>query len=270
MLIERRLGMTEVRTYIDFAEIKRRISLHQCVTMLGLDMKQSGGQFRSACPVHGGGERTLVVTPSKGFYCFGDKKGGDQIGLVAHVRQISNRDAAEAICLHYSLDILPEDKTPPKKVAEPPAPAKTQKGFDPEAYARRLDPAHEKLADLGISPETFKLFGAGYSNGGVNRGRLAIPLHDRNGGFICYFGRALSGESPTLAFPNGTDTTHVFNAHRIKDGELYLVRDPLAALQAYESGVENVVAFLSPVTAQMLEQLASLMDERRCETVELY
>jgi DNA primase len=258
------------RKFIDFADIKQRVSLHQCVTMLGLAMKQSGGQFRSACPVHGGGERTLVVTPSKGFYCFGEKKGGDQIALVAHVRQLSNRDAAEAICLHFGLDVLPEQKEQPAKAERPPAPAQAQKGFDPEAYARRLDPAHEKLADLGISSETFKLFGAGFSNGGVNRGRLAIPLHDRQGCFVCYFGRALGSESPTLAFPNGTDTTHIFNAHRIKEGELYLVRDPLAALQAYESGVENVVAFLAPVTAGMLEQLASLMDERRCETVELY
>jgi DNA primase len=264
--------MTETRNYIDFAEIKRRISLSQCATMLGLQLKQSGNQMRCACPVHGGGERTLVVTPDKGFYCFNDKKGGDQVALVAHVKQISNRDAAEAICLHFALDLLkePKETTRPTKAAEPPAPARMPKGFDPEAYARRLDPAHEKLADLGVSAETFKFFGAGHSNGGVNRGRLAIPLHDRNGGFVCYFGRALGNESPALVFPNGTDTTHIFNAHRVKEGELYLVRDPLAAMQAYETGIENVVAFLSPVTAQMLEQLASLMDERRCDAVELY
>jgi hypothetical protein len=262
--------MTETRTYIDFTEIKRRISLSQCVTMLGLQMKQSGNQLRSACPVHGGGERTLVVTPDKGFYCWGEKKGGDQIALVAHVKQISNRDAAEAICLHFSLDLLKEPKEQPAKAEKPPAPAQQPKGFDPEAYARRLDPAHEKLAALGVSAETLKFFGAGYSAGGTNRNRLALPLHDRKGGFVCYFGRALAGESPALVFPNGTDTTHIFNAHRVKEGELYLVRDPLEALQAYEAGIENVVAFLAPITAGMLDQLSSLMDERRCDTVELH
>jgi len=110
------------RNFIDFAEIKRRISLHQCMTMLGLPLKQSGNQYRGSCPVHGGGERTLVVTPDKGFYCFGEKKGGDQIALVAHVKQISNRDAAEQICLHYSLDLLPERKEQPAKASKPPAP----------------------------------------------------------------------------------------------------------------------------------------------------
>lgn len=271
IVVQRRFGMTETRTFIDFNEIKRRVSLSQCITMLGLQMKHTGGQYRSACPVHGGGERTLVVTPNRGFYCFGEKKGGDQIALVAHVKQVSNREAAEAICLHYGLDLLPEPKEQPTKAAQPPAPAaKGNRAFDPAAYAARLDPAHEKLAALGISPETFKLFGAGFASGGVNRGRLAMPLHDRAGNFVCYFGRALSGESPPLMFPNGTDTSHLFNAHKAREGELYLVRDPVEALQAYEAGVENVVAFLAPITAGMLEQLASLMDERHCETVELY
>jgi hypothetical protein len=39
-------------------------------------------------------------------------------------------------------------------------------------------------------------------------------------------------------------------------------------LQATENGVDNVVSFVTPITAQSLEQLASLMDEKKCETVE--
>ena len=33
--------------------------------------------------------------------------------------------------------------------------------------------------------------------------------------------------------------------------------------------VETVVSFLAPITAQSLEMLASLMDEKRIETLEL-
>jgi hypothetical protein len=48
------------------------------------------------------------------------------------------------------------------------------------------------------------------------------------------------------------------------------VRDPLDVLIAFESGVGNVVAFLSEITPQSLEMLAGLMDEKKCETVELF
>ena len=48
------------------------------------------------------------------------------------------------------------------------------------------------------------------------------------------------------------------------------MRDPLQILTAYEAGVENVVAFLTTITAQQLEQLASLMDEKKVETIELF
>jgi len=75
-----------------------------------------------------------------------------------------------------------------------------------------------------------------------------------------------------LIFPNGFDPHAViFNAHRISDVELYLVRDPLQVLTAFEVGIENVVAFLTEgIAAQQLEMLASLVDEKKCGTVEIY
>jgi hypothetical protein len=78
-------------------------------------------------------------------------------------------------------------------------------------------------------------------------------------------------ESPALIFPNGVNPhDYLFNSHRVRSGDLYLVRDPLQVLQAAENGVENVVAFLTTITPQQLEQLAALMDERKCDSVELF
>jgi hypothetical protein len=54
-------------------------------------------------------------------------------------------------------------------------------------------------------------------------------------------------------------------------GELYLVRDPLQVLQAFEGGIENVVAFLTDrICPQQFEELSSLMDERKCDIAHLY
>ena len=80
------------------------------------------------------------------------------------------------------------------------------------------------------------------------------------------------GREPHLLFPNGFDPrTTIFNAHRIVEGDLFIVRDPLQVLTAHESGIENVVAFLAEnVMALQLEQLAALMDDRKCERMEMF
>ena len=101
-------------------------------------------------------------------------------------------------------------------------------GFDPEAYAKTLDPAHEALAGLGVDPETFRQWKAGYASSGVNRGRLALPIAGKDGAVVGYFGRATKGESPTLTFPNGLNPhEHIFGADRVTSEPLYLVRDPI-------------------------------------------
>ena len=82
--------------FVDFAELKTRVSIEQATQMLGLNLTPHGSQHRGPCPVcKTGGDRALVVTPAKGlFYCFAAKSGGDAIALVAHIRGISVKDAA--------------------------------------------------------------------------------------------------------------------------------------------------------------------------------
>jgi hypothetical protein len=89
---------------------------------------------------------------------------------------------------------------------------------------------------------------------------------------LAYCGRTVRDESPALTFPNGFNPAcTIFNAHRIMKGELYLVRNPLQVLQAFEGGIENVVAFLTDgICPQQFEELSSLMDERKCDIAHLY
>jgi hypothetical protein len=94
----------------------------------------------------------------------------------------------------------------------------------------------------------------------------------RGGVLLAYCGQTVKDESPTLIFPNGFDPQSViFNAHQLVEADLILARNPLQVLTAHENGIGNVVAFLTDgVTAQQLEQLASLMDNLKCERVEFY
>ena len=254
---------------IDFGELKQRVSIERAAEMLGIKLTKSGPQLRGPCPIcKAGGDRAFVVTPTKGlYYCFGAcGKGGDAITMAANVRNCSLREAAEFLAgkdgTHSSSakgDGSRNDSPQPMK----------EKGLRPLDY---LQASHEAVQALGVSPETCAHFGAGYAPKGIMRGRFAIPIHDRAGALLAYCGRALRDESPSLIFPNGFDPRGaIFNAHRIVEGDLFLVRDPLHALTAYENGIENVVAFLTEnVTALQLEQLAALMDERKCEHLEMF
>jgi hypothetical protein len=85
-------------TYIDFAALKQRVSMEQVISLLNLKVKREGSQWRSECPAcKSGGPRALSMNVKDNlFRCFADgKAGGDVIGLVAHVRGTSQREAAE-------------------------------------------------------------------------------------------------------------------------------------------------------------------------------
>lgn len=263
--------------YVDFKELKSSVTIEQVVKMLGLNLRKQGNQLRGRCPIHKGtSEREFVITPGKGlFFCFGPCGGGDMITLAAKVRGLSNREAARFIAEHFGGVGAPRNRTVSGNGS--PQPGSTTAGQDqkadrilqPLAY---LEPVHELVQGLGVSPEAASDFGAGYAPKGIMRGRLAIPIRDRNGRLLAYCGRALRDESPALIFPNGFDPGGViFNADRITGGELCLVRDPLRVLAAHENGIVNVVAFLTHgITPRQLGMLAALMDERKCETLELF
>ena len=255
---------------VDFQQIKQAATADVVIRHLGLALKAHGDTWRGACHLcKASDQRALVVTGSKKlFHCFKCKEGGDMLKLVAATKNILVRDAAIELAKLCGVSLTPvEDRKPPApQIAE-------RKGFDAEKYAAGLDPSHTALEALGVSPETYRSWKAGYSPSGVNRGRLALPVAARDGTIIGYCGRALSGDQqPSLIFPNGlTPSEHIFGADRVRDGELILVRDVIDVLKASENGIENVVSFLTEtVSSAQLQYLSALMDEAHVETLALF
>src|SRR5438132_7312590 len=82
--------------FLDFQAVKQAVSIDEAAHRLGLALKPAGSQMRGVCPAcKSGGDRALVITPSKGvFYCFSAGKGGDCIALTAHIRGTEVKDAA--------------------------------------------------------------------------------------------------------------------------------------------------------------------------------
>jgi DNA primase len=266
--------------FVDFAELKTRVSIEQVGRMLGLDLARRGAQWRAPCPAcRSGGDRALVITPAKqAFYCFGARTGGDLIALVAHVRGVGANEAANEIARHFGTGTSSRNRTSTSTVPREAISSREADVVGKGSARELLKPLdyllteHASVQGLGVAADLARAFGAGYAPKGIMRGRLAIPVRDRNGELLAYCGRAVTGDQqPTLIFPNGFQPeTVIFNADRIAAGPLYLVRDPLDVLTAFASGIENVVAFLADIGPQSLEMLAGLMDEKKCETVELF
>jgi DNA primase len=262
---------------VDFQQIKQAATVDQVIRYLGLTLKEHGDTWRGSCHLcKASDQRALVITTSKRlFHCFKCKEGGDMLKLVAVSKGASIRDAAINLAGFCGVELVPSGngKQVPGSGSGTVPPSPERKGFDAEKYAAGLDPAHASLEPLGVSPETYKAWKAGFSPSGVNRGRLALPVCARDGTVIAYCGRALNDQQqPALIFPNGvTPSEHIFGADRVKEGELTLVRDPLDVLKAYENGIENVVSFLTEgISSAQLQYLSALMDERHIETLTLF
>ena len=273
---------TEYR--IDFNELKRAVSMDQVLSFLAIVglRKTNTRQWKGACPFCKGVD-CFVVTSDGGkektgaFNCFKCPAGGDQIELVSLSRGHGRKDrqgtfdGAKELHTRF-VSPSPRGAATDTSNSSPQPNRERRSGFDPEAYAKTLDPAHEALAAFGVDQETFRAWRAGYASSGVNRGRLALPITGKDGSIVGYFGKTTKGESPNLTFPNGLDPQeHIFGVDRVTSEPLFLVRDPIDVLKAFEAGMGNAVCFLTEeIAAIQLEALASLMDERKCESLSFF
>lgn len=260
--------------FIDFQALKQEIKIADAMPLLGLTPSQLSDQMRSPCPAcKSGGDRALVITVSKNvFYCFASGEGGDVIALTSHIKGISMKEAAALLVEHFHKEPPPSQATPVATVPSNSSPKKNEAGqpkqLNPLTY---LQPEHQLVQALGISPETCRHFGAGYASKGIMRGRLAIPIHDEDRVLLAYCGYATAHESPTLLFPNGFNPgDFIFNANRTREGSLTLLRDPLQVMKVSEAGIDNAVSFLTAmVSSQQLKMLAILMGQHRCEYLDV-
>jgi len=219
-------------TYVDFAFVRKHVTVEQAATWLGLDLKPANSQLRGRCPLHDGGARALAITPERNeWFCFANecKKGGGVIELVAKVKQLSERDAAIEIQKHF-LD-------PHKKVGT------AENPLQPLDY---LVTEHPFIKELGLTKQTCEHFKAGYAPRGIMRGRLAIPIYDGEK-LLTYVG-VKPGETPLLPknFAGG-----LFGSFEAE----FLTEDPLKVLLGHQEA-KHVVAILGGVTPGRLQALA--------------
>jgi phage/plasmid primase-like uncharacterized protein len=162
-------------SFIDFAELKASMTIEEAAQLLDMQMHIRGDQFRCACPVCGGGERTLVITPSKGVYfCFKDGKGGDLIALAAHVRQESVRDAAAF--LSGTINAKKSTSTSTVRTSSPvPEESANQPRKKLETLSN-LEHDHPAIEAIGLDTAVATKYRIGFRTKGAGQGSVMVPV----------------------------------------------------------------------------------------------
>jgi DNA primase len=163
--------------YLDFEQIKVSNTIDEVARRLGLDLVKSGASLRCKCPAcESEGVRNLAITPDKGlWYCFTFGKGGDVIALVAHVKGITVKEAAEFLAGK------PAGNTSKEKTKE----VKPAEGFKPLDY---LEHDHPAVIALGIEPADAERIGCGFAPRGMMKGTVAFPIRSETGSLLGYIG----------------------------------------------------------------------------------
>jgi hypothetical protein len=185
--------------FINFEDVERLATIEELAEMLGLKTKKyNASQIRCACPVHGGEDTTLAISPgvrskrgSEGvFYCQKGKSGGDRIGLVAHCMDIGQQDAAFFIAEQYGNSegtvptVSKKRATVPQKHEGRKQPASPSKEFDPLAFAAKLQFTDE-VAELGITEEDATRLQIGFT-----RGKVYFPIRNDDSSIAGFIGFA--------------------------------------------------------------------------------
>lgn len=188
--------------FIDFAALKRAISLTHAAELLDLELKRQSkpNEYRGECPVCGGGKRSLVITEGEAWYCQVSEEGGDVIALAKHILEMSNmRDAAFELAdrIGFIGNCRTRTSTSTSTARDVPESERNRKRphvrgggevslplsrrFDADEYASKLDYDHELLTDAGADHEKMRELGIGYSRRGTHRGMLVIRVTDDAG-----------------------------------------------------------------------------------------
>ena len=261
---------------VDFAQIKASVTIAQVLDMLAITgLTPNGDTLRSACPIcKEGNNRAFVVTPARNiYYCFSERRGGSIIDLVARFKRIPEAEAGRHIAAHFGLNgaTAGASKAADKPSAQQePAPQSKPAAFDPREYQRSLDPSHAALKDFGIPEQTIRDFDGGYCAKGLNRGRLALPVHDEKGSILGFMGLALKGEQPEILYPKGFEPPPFFNAHRVGAGTLTLVYSPRDVLRAWDHSLRDVVCPLVTLTPDVLDILTAFMRAKDITELETF
>ena len=279
-------------SFIDFKAVKAAITMEKVIEHYGLldRFKRSGDSLSGPCPIHKGTNPTQFrVSISKNIWnCLGEcKHGGNTIDFIANMENGSIHAAAlkaiEWFGLNREAMTADSEKTKekpseapkadnapaPKPTAEsapapePPAPDKTTPNKPLQFRLDKLERSHPYLAERGLTQETIMDFGVGCCAKGMMVERIAIPIHNPEGGVVAYAGRWAGeppGDTPKYKLPPGfRKSLELFNIDRAMkepaDMPLVIVEGFFDCMKLHQNGCRRVVALMGSTMSAAQEEL---------------
>jgi DNA primase len=157
------------------------------------------------------------------------------------------------------------DGAPPKPAPNKPAPAPEKNTPNQPLKFRleKLEREHPYLTERGLTLETIISFGVGYCGKGMMAGRVAIPIHNEEGGVVAYVGRwpgEPPGDTPKYKLPPGfRKSLELFNIDRAvkepSDQPLVIVEGFFDCMKLHQHGCRRVVALMGSTMSAAQEEL---------------
>lgn len=274
--------MAENRPFLDFKEIKRRVSMFDVLGRYGVKLTRTNQtSLKGTCPLpthSSGSKNTFFVNDSKDvWYCHsdsckknGDRAGGNVIDFVA---------AMERNTVYAAAKFLDEwfPAAGPKTAhcdAHADTPLQTPSSIRHDQVSggghntpltftlKDVNPEHPMIQERGISTETAKRFGVGFFPGkGSMAGRIVFPLYE-----ICrtnvdgtyqtmlvgYGGRttlAVTESNPKWLFGKGLKKTFLYGLERCDPAKPLILCESLwGPLWFHEHGVQAASLMGSEMT----------------------
>nr|WP_298877607.1 DNA primase [uncultured Mogibacterium sp.] len=282
-------------------EIKSKVNI---VDIIGREvpLKQSGSNFKGLCPFHNEKTPSFTVNEQKQiFNCFGCGEKGDVIQFIQRFNNMEFMEACEKLAEEYNIEI-PQHGTR-KKVD-------MSHYYEINAMAARFffnnltkqsNPGYTYIRKRGISDETIKHFGLGYSLDSWNalhihlqskgikdedmlklglitqgkkgvydkfRGRLMFPIFNPQGRVIGFGGRALGDEMPKYLNSSESD---VF----LKKNNLYAlnftkknINDENQVLMV--EGYMDVISLYQSGIRNVVASLGTALTDNQCQLITRY
>jgi DNA primase len=278
-------------SFVDFKAVKAAIHMEQVLQHYGLSdqFKKSGDSLSGPCPIHKGSNPTQFrVSISKNIWnCFSEcKHGGNVLDFIARMENVSIHAAALKAIEWFQLDPeamsansdengehpseAPKNSTAPRpKPAFKPAPENNTPNKPLQFRLDKLDREHPYLKERGLTLETIIDFGVGYCGKGMMAERIAIPIHNPEGGVVAYAGRwpgEPAEDTPKYKLPQGfRKSLEVFNLDRAfkesADKPLVIVEGFFDCMILHQHGCKKVVALMgssmSPAQEELIRQHTS-------------
>jgi DNA primase len=127
----------------------------------------------------------------------------------------------------------------------------------------KLERTHPYLAERGLTQETIVDFGIGYCAKGMMADRIAIPIHNPEGGVVAYAGRYPGeppGDAPKYKLPPGfRKSLELFNIDRaVKEPvelPLVIVEGFFDCMKLHQHGYRKVIALMGSTMSRAQEEL---------------